>query len=130
VRLAGEVRRAILHHADESAPRECCGFVIGTPRRVIAAVRMDNIAPGLDRFRISDEAHIALRRDLRRMQPRLVIMGVYHSHPAGRPWPSPTDIREAAYPEWLYLIAGLGHGARRLRGFRICNGRVRPIGLG
>ena len=44
---------------------------------------------------------------LRQFSPALSILGVYHSHPAGVAEPSPTDIDEAMYPEWAYVIIGL-----------------------
>jgi proteasome lid subunit RPN8/RPN11 len=52
-----------------------------------------------------------VRRTLRRFEPPLEILGVYHSHPRGPAVPSSTDVAEAYYPEWLYVIVGL-QGAR------------------
>jgi proteasome lid subunit RPN8/RPN11 len=127
VRLPAHVRRAVLEHAERAAPAECCGFIVGTPRRVIAAVPMENVERSPTRFRIADEAHIELRRTLRRSRPPLVILGVYHSHPAGAAWPSRSDIAEATYAEWLHVIVGLGRKGARLECFRIRNGRARPV---
>src|SRR5690606_21588259 len=99
LRLPVHLRRTMLDHARRDAPRECCGFLVGTPRRVVRTVPMENVAPELTRFRIADAAHIALRRALRRERPRLSIVGVYHSHPNGVAWPSPSDVADAWYPE-------------------------------
>ena len=117
------VRRAIVAHARRELPRECCGFLVGRDRRVTHAVAMANAARGRARYRIYDRDHIALRRELRRFTPPMEIVGVYHSHPRGKAEPSPTDLAEAHYPEWLYLIVGL-EGATTVAGFRIAGGRV------
>lgn len=122
-----EVRRAIVAHARRDAPRECCGLLLGHGPRVRFALPMANIEEGTSRYRIADRAHVELRRLLRRVVPALGIVGVYHSHPAGDPDPSPTDIAESMYPEWVYLIIGLKHGRARVRAFRIRGGRARVL---
>ena len=49
----------------------------------------------------------------------LEIVGVYHSHTHTEAWPSPTDVRQAVDPSWLYVIVSLKDGDPVLRGFRI-----------
>lgn len=88
---------------------------------------MRNVAGSSTRYRIDDAAHIELRRVLRRLTPALEIVGVYHSHPAGDPRASPTDIAEAMYAEWVHVIVGLGGGRAQVRAFRIARGRAREI---
>jgi proteasome lid subunit RPN8/RPN11 len=80
------------------------------------------------RFRIDDGAHIRLRRDLRRFDPALSIVGLYHSHPNGLAAPSPTDVAESHYPEWVHVIVALGRKSVTLRAFRIAR-RVERVGL-
>lgn len=105
--LPAAVRRAIVAHARRDAPLECCGLLVGRGRSVIAAMPMRNTAASPTRFRLDDREHIELRRTLRRFEPPLEILGVYHSHPRGPAVPSSTDVAEAHYPEWLYVIVGL-----------------------
>jgi len=121
-----EVRRAMVDHARRDRPRECCGFLLGTGRRVAFALPMRNVARGRARYRIDDGDHLAVRRLLRRVQPRLDIVGVYHSHPRGAARPSPRDQVEAHYPEWAYVIVGL---APRLsvKAFRIARGQMQVV---
>jgi proteasome lid subunit RPN8/RPN11 len=120
------VRGALLAHARRDRPKECCGFLLGRGSRVWCALPMKNIEPGNTRYRIDDTAHIALRRILRDTTPPLAIVGVYHSHPAGRAVPSPTDLADAMYPEWTYIIVGL-EGRPLVRAFRLKNGRYRTV---
>ena len=123
------VRRAIVDHAKADRPNECCGFVVGASGTVMFALPMANIAKSRVRYRIDDRAHIELRRVLRAARPSLSILGVYHSHPEGNAWPSPTDVAEAHYPDWVHVIVGLKGRRAVIRGFRIRNGRVRPAPL-
>jgi proteasome lid subunit RPN8/RPN11 len=117
------VLQAIVRHARRERPRECCGFLVGARRRVAFAVGTRNVAPGHSRYRIDDRAHIALRRTLRRFSPPLEILGIYHSHPSGDARPSRTDIAEAFYPDWTYVIVGLGRAAD-VRAYRLARGRA------
>ena len=122
------VRRAIAAHARAERPAECCGFLIGQPGQVLHAMPMANVATTpRTRYRISDQSHIDVRRLLRPLRPRLDIVGVYHSHPAGGADPSPTDVAEAHYTGWIHIIVGLGGGRMRLGAFRIDRGRARRL---
>jgi proteasome lid subunit RPN8/RPN11 len=123
------VRRAIIDHASREKPLECCGFVVGAPARALFVLPMSNVAGSRVRYRIDDKAHIDLRRVLRGARPSVSIIGVYHSHPAGDAWPSATDVEEAFYPDWTYLIVGFKAGRGILRAFRIRDGRVSPVSL-
>ena len=123
------VRRAIVAHAKREQPRECCGLILGAGSRAVFAVPMTNMASGTTRYRIDDAAHVGLRRVLRGFVPAISIVGVYHSHPAGDAVPSPSDIAEAMYPDWVYVIVGLRGGRARVRGFRLRADRVRELPL-
>ncbi len=135
VSAPAEVRRAIVAHARRERPNECCGLLLGAGRHVRYALPMRNVAASPTRYRIDDAAHIKLRRLLREIEPPLSIVGVYHSHPGGGGAASPTDIQEAMYPDWLYVIVGLkprlsvGGRAPEMRAFQITNGRATPVGI-
>jgi proteasome lid subunit RPN8/RPN11 len=127
--LAPAVRRAIIGHAKRESPRECCGFLLGAPNRIVHALPMPNVADRATRYRIDDRAHIEVLRVLRHVVPALSVVGVYHSHTACAATPSARDLDEAMYPEWAYLIVSLEHRRTRVRGFRIRSGRARELRL-
>src|SRR3990172_542050 len=108
--LPPAVRRAIVRHAREACPLECCGLLVGRGRDVMFAVRMRNVDASPGRYRLDDRAHIELRKTLRAFAPARSIVGVYHSHPDGTATPSRADCAEAHYPDWLHVIVGLGVG--------------------
>ncbi len=130
--LPRAVREAIVDHARHDLPIECCGLLLGLGTRIIAAVPMRNVLASPTRFRIDDQAHISLRRAIRGAVPPVELIGAYHSHPAGPARPSPYDIVEAHYAEWLHIIVGLTGGRPRLRGFALTvdRSRMRPVRLG
>jgi proteasome lid subunit RPN8/RPN11 len=115
------VRRAVLDavvsHARERAPAECCGLLLGTPDAVTEVRRARNLATSLDRFLIDPKDHIDARRDARTRD--VGIVGFYHSHPHSAAVPSPTDLAEASYPDHLYLIVGLVGGQADARLYRL-----------
>jgi proteasome lid subunit RPN8/RPN11 len=127
--LPPAVRQAMADHALRDRPLECCGLLIGRGRSVTGAVPMRNVEASPTRFRVDDREHITLRRALRLLSPPLHVIGLYHSHPSGPARPSPTDVAEAWYPEWLYVVVGTAGGRTRVRGFVLDAGRMRPVRL-
>ena len=125
--IAPPVRRAIAAQSRREQPQECCGLLVGDRGRIQYAVPMRNMAASPTRYRIDDSSHLELRRVIRQFSPNLSILGVYHSHPAGGAQPSPTDIDEAMYPDWVYLILGLDGRRLTIRAFRIRMGAAQEI---
>jgi len=127
--MSGSVRRAMVAHALRVAPLECCGFLVGRDDDVFCSVEMENVEASPVGYRISEEEHLELRRMLRRATPPLVILGVYHSHPAGDAQPSATDIAQAHYPNWAHVIVGLGGRQPVVRAFELADGTSRSVVL-
>ena len=114
--LTGAVRDAVVAHAREAAPAECCGMLVGAAGAITSAVRARNLSDQPTRFLIDPADHIQARRAAR--AAGLDVVGFYHSHPHSSPEPSQTDVVEAAYPNHMYLIVGLEHDAAELRLYR------------
>ena len=108
MRVARAVLDAVIAHARETAPDECCGLLLGRDGIVVETVRTVNIADEREtRFVIDPKGHIDIRREARRRG--LEVAGFYHSHPRSAASPSATDRAEASYPDHLYLIVSLAH---------------------
>jgi proteasome lid subunit RPN8/RPN11 len=116
VRLPAAVRDAVVAHAREAAPAECCGMLVGSAGAITSAVRAGNLSDHPSRFLIDPKDHIRARRDAR--AAGLDVVGFYHSHPQSAAAPSPTDLAEASYPNHLYLIVGLAGEAADVRLYR------------
>jgi proteasome lid subunit RPN8/RPN11 len=117
VGIRGTALDAIVAHAREAAPAECCGLLLGSPASIVEATRTRNIAEESDsRFLIDPKDHIDGRREARRRC--LEVVGFYHSHPRSPPEPSARDRAEAGYPDDLYLIVSLLAEPPEIRVFR------------
>ena len=110
------VRDAVVAHAREAAPAECCGVLIGTAAAIVSAVRTRNLSEHPSRFLIDPADHVRARREARARG--LEVVGFYHSHPHSDAVPSPTDLAEASYANHLYLIVGLAAEAADVRLYR------------
>jgi proteasome lid subunit RPN8/RPN11 len=91
-------------------------MLIGRSDAIVGAVRALNLSESPSRFLINPEDHIRARRDAR--AAGLDVVGFYHSHPRSEPMPSATDLAEASYPGYLYLIVGLVGGDADVRLYR------------
>jgi proteasome lid subunit RPN8/RPN11 len=94
---------------------------------IVDAAATGNLSGDPSRFFVDPKDHIAARRDARRRG--IDVIGFYHSHPLSAAVPSPTDVAEAGYPGYLYLIVGLATDPVEARLFRFDDGRFAEVAL-
>ena len=137
VRLPAEIRRAIVDHARREAPNEACGLIVGdrpieTGGLPLRWVPARNALASPYRYEIdpADLLRVTIETDDRDE----AIWGIVHSHVASPARPSATDIRQAFYPEAVYLLVSLDPreadpviGAESLRAWRIAAGSVTEV---
>lgn len=123
--------QALLRHAHEARPNEACGLISGRQGQAQQVVPIHNVAPQPQIQYQLDPAE-QIRAMSAFQQAGLELTAIYHSHPNGEPIPSQTDIREANYPDSIYLIIGFTRGETRLAAWHIHGGRVDsvPIHIG
>ena len=113
--------QAMLDHIRSCAPDEACGLAIGRLRMVTEIHPIENQARSPVRFRMDPEAQV---RELLDLEARgMSLLAIYHSHPAGAPLPSPTDLAEWQYPEALSLIWGCDDGQWQARAYDLSGPR-------
>jgi proteasome lid subunit RPN8/RPN11/predicted GIY-YIG superfamily endonuclease len=101
------VIEAMLTHAEQSAPQEACGLLLGEGERITQARPAANIAPDPVRhFEIDPQALVDAHRAARSGGPQVV--GYYHSHPAGPAEPSTTDRAQASRDGRVWAIVADG----------------------
>lgn len=104
--LPRSMSSAIVDHARQESPRECCGLLAGRDGRPTQLFQLTNLAPGNTLYEI--DPHQIYELEFRQF-PKLGldVVAIYHSHPATEAYPSPTDRALAFWPEALYLICSL-----------------------
>lgn len=122
--LPDQIRWAILAHAENCAPNECCGLVaVDDLGRLRFAYPLSNADPSPISYTIDPDEHFRAMRHAESMGWE--IGGVFHSHPGGTAMPSMIDVQMALEPDWLYLVAAPGE----IKGFHIRSGVIEEIAL-
>ena len=119
VQFRREHLEAMIAHAREAAPAECCGLVGGFFTQANSLYPLRNVTAEPEvRYEAAPEDLFAAQRQMRERGEEL--LAIYHSHPrAAVPSPSETDVRQAYYPSATYLIIGLGGDGPVVKAFNI-----------
>ena len=113
----------IIVHAREDAPNECCGIIAGNDGHATQLYRAVNAEASPYRYNVDPKDLLRIYRDLDDQD--WDVLCIYHSHTHTDAYPSPTDVRLAAWPDAYYLIVSLADEAKPdLRAFRITDGEV------
>ena len=118
------IRQAILAHAVNSLPDECCGLIATDSTGAVRfAYPLTNANASPMSFTVDPHEHFGAMRHAE--SQGWEITGVFHSHPAGEAMPSVTDVAMAWDPDWVHLIVG----SDEIAAFRIRGGEIEPVGL-
>jgi proteasome lid subunit RPN8/RPN11 len=110
---------AMIEHAREEAPNECCGYARMSDGRVDEVFRAVNERHSPYGYEIDSKSLLAVNE----LDDEGHGVAIYHSHPRSEAKPSQTDINLAFYPHWRYVIVSLVDD-RPVRAWRIADGRV------
>ncbi len=153
LRIPKAIIDAMIAHARELDPYECCGLLAGSNGTVSAHYRITNtVAKDARAVEVFNDAEVkqlgalsasqraevayfmepkemlAAFKDMRTRQLDLTV--IYHSHTHSPAYPSMTDIGLAYYPEAAYLIVSLEQkGAPYFRTFWIKDKQVTPAAV-
>jgi proteasome lid subunit RPN8/RPN11 len=122
-----EIREAMLVHAYNCHPEESCGLLAGDDSGAIRmAYPLTNVLRSPTNYTIDPGEHFRALKHAERQGWDIV--GVFHSHPHTEAYPSPTDVRLAPEPDWLYVLVGMEQLDRPdVRGFHIRQGLITEI---
>jgi len=113
----------IIAQARDEAPNECCGVLAGRDGRVEKLFRAVNAEKSPYRYNVDPQDLLRIYRECD--ASGWDFLAIYHSHTHTEAYPSPTDVRLAAWPESTYIIVSLADAeSPALRAFRIQDGRV------
>jgi proteasome lid subunit RPN8/RPN11 len=128
LRLRAADWQAMLDHVRRSFPEEACGLLGGPPGRVERVYLVENTLHSPTKYLMDAAQQVRAMIELE--AAGWDVCGIFHSHPAGPPWPSASDVAQAYYPEAVYVIlAPAERGDWQAHAFRIEGGVVRPVRL-
>ena len=113
VKLRQEHLDAMIAHALEDAPVECCGVLAAADGTVVATHRMKNTEKSPYRFNIHPLEYKRLSDALE--EDGQEVAGFYHSHTGSEAKPSPTDIRAMGPffgPPVVHFVLGVADRAK------------------
>lgn len=132
LRLSVTQYERILAHCYDGLPDEACGLLggpvtgpldhreaTGFVSEVYPAVNADASART---YTVDGRDYLRAMRDAEARGDEII--GVWHSHTHTDPYPSPTDVRSAVDPLWLYAIVSLRDDVPMLRAYRIRNDAI------
>lgn len=119
--IGKEIIDELIEQAQNDAPLETCGYLLGRDGVVVENYRMTNIDHSSEHFSFDPKEQFAALRYARANQ--LQILANWHSHPASPSRPSQEDLRLANDPTIRYAILSLHEGIH-LNSFKIANGEV------
>ena len=131
-RIPAPIRDEIIDWLRAAAPNEGCGVLVagriaedgGVPSRFVG---MRNVAESPYRYLMDPMEQLELLEAIDEQDE--VVWGIVHSHVASPPYPSPTDIGLAAFPEAVYLVASFASEPPEMRAWTIVDGAVNEVVL-
>ncbi len=111
--------QAMVDHAREAVPKECCGYGHGADGRVEEVNRSRNLRDSRYGYELDGPSLLAANEH----DDEGHEIFIYHSHPRSAAEPSQTDVNLAQYPHWLQVIVSLVADPE-VRAWRIADGRV------
>ena len=142
MRLSREIYDALLAHAREDAPNECCGLIGGRDGELTTYYRVRNAEASPFRYMLDPTEQLRASNEMEERGEELA--AIYHSHTKSPAYPSQTDINLALmdrrengevvgktplFPGAVYLIASLAEDEEPLRGFAIEEDGVTEVKL-
>lgn len=134
LRLTESQYAVIVGNCYDGLPNESCGLLVGPlgadgqPTGAVSQARP---------CRNADASAVTYTVDPRDMLAAIraaeadgdEIVGVWHSHTHTEGYPSPTDVRQAVDPAWLYVIVSLRDQAPMLRAYRIRGEEIAEVAV-
>jgi len=113
----------MIAHAKADVPNECCGIIAGVDGRATKLYRAINAEASPYRYSVDPKDLLRIHKEVDANGWDFLV--IYHSHTHTEAYPSPTDIRLAAWPEAYYaLVSLMDDNDPVVRAFRIVDGEV------
>lgn len=119
-----DFKKALIEHSKDEFPNEACGLLAGKDNIVERIYRMKNKDKSASLFFMDPQEQLRVMKEIR--ASGLDFIGIYHSHPETRAYPSAHDVELAFYPEVSYVIVSLKEADNPdISSFKIVEGKIR-----
>ena len=117
---------AMVAHAKEVAPEECCGFLAGTSTRASELIRLRNELASPVAYSADPQSLLAAHRHMR--AKGLDLVAIYHSHPGCEARPSRHDLANNYYGDIPHVIVSLIGDTPVVRAFQLSEYGFHEVG--
>jgi proteasome lid subunit RPN8/RPN11 len=132
MRLTESQHAIVVGSCYDGLPDEACGLLLGPlgadgqPTGVVTEARPCRNADASARtYTVEPRDLLAAMRAAEARGDEII--GVWHSHTHTDAFPSPTDVKQAVDPAWIYPIISLRDSAPVLRAYRIVDGEIGEV---
>jgi proteasome lid subunit RPN8/RPN11 len=113
IRIESEPWAAMVSHARQTYPNECCGAMLGSldgqAKLVRAAMPLENAFTGAQATRYELRPQDLLAADKAARERHMDLIGIYHSHPDCDAYFSETDLRSSC-PWYSFVVLSIQKG--------------------
>jgi len=113
IRVESEPWAAMVAHAREAYPNECCGAMLGAAddgRKVVRkALPLENAFEGVQATRYQLRPEDLLAADAAARRHGMDLIGIYHSHPDCDAYFSETDLKNSC-PWYSFVVLSIHNG--------------------
>ena len=113
IRIETEPWQAMLAHARQAYPNECCGAMLGTidgdTKNVREAIALQNAFEGAQAARYELRPEDLLAADKAARSRGMDLIGIYHSHPDCDAYFSTTDLQNSC-PWYSFVVLSIQKG--------------------
>jgi proteasome lid subunit RPN8/RPN11 len=113
IRIDADPWAAMVAHARETYPNECCGAMLGNiadeTKTVRVAMRLDNAFEGAQAARYELRPEDLLAADKAARERKMDLIGIYHSHPDCDAYFSQTDLKNSC-PWYSFVVLSIQKG--------------------
>ena len=113
IRIESEPWAAMVAHARETYPNECCGAMLGTvdddTKIVRESMRLRNSFEGAQAARYELRPEDLLAADKAARERKMELIGIYHSHPDCDAYFSQTDLKNSC-PWYSFVVLSIRQG--------------------
>jgi proteasome lid subunit RPN8/RPN11 len=113
IRIESDPWAAMVAHARETYPNECCGAMLGTivddNKTVRLAMPLQNAFEGAQAARYELRPEDLLAADRAARERKMDLIGIYHSHPDCDAYFSQTDLKNSC-PWYSFVVLSIQQG--------------------